>query len=83
MGFQADEMRVLVLLQITIAYPDEGAWKRFHGLISGYPEVCCSVSLLSFLCEETGCQSRMGNCSSHFMVQTPSHDFVLLRAINI
>ncbi|GMH33300.1 hypothetical protein BSKO_01134 [Bryopsis sp. KO-2023] len=27
---------------ITIAYPDEGSWKRFHSLISGYPEVVCT-----------------------------------------
>ena len=28
---------------ITIAYPDEGAWKRFHYQFGDYPEVCsCS-----------------------------------------
>lgn len=25
---------------ITIAYPDEGAWKRFHYQFGDYPEVC-------------------------------------------
>jgi phosphoribosylpyrophosphate synthetase len=25
---------------ITIAYPDEGAWKRFHSQLGEYPEVC-------------------------------------------
>jgi hypothetical protein len=32
---------VLVALQITIAYPDEGAWKRFHYQFKkeGFPEV--------------------------------------------
>jgi len=24
---------------ITIAYPDEGAWKRFHSQLGEYPEV--------------------------------------------
>ena len=24
---------------ITIAYPDEGAWKRFHAQLGEYPEV--------------------------------------------
>jgi hypothetical protein len=29
---------------ITIAYPDEGAWKRFHYQFGDYPEVClCGV----------------------------------------
>lgn len=27
---------------ITIAYPDEGAWKRFHNMFIGYPEVVCT-----------------------------------------
>lgn len=27
---------------ITIAYPDEGAWKRFHLSFKGYPEVICT-----------------------------------------
>ena len=27
---------------ITIAYPDEGAWKRFHNAFKDYPEVICS-----------------------------------------
>lgn len=31
---------------ITIAYPDEGAWKRFHYQFGDYPEVC-SVPLRS------------------------------------
>ncbi|CAD7694759.1 unnamed protein product [Ostreobium quekettii] len=26
---------------VTIAYPDEGAWKRFHCMFEGYPEVVC------------------------------------------
>ncbi len=36
---------------ITIAYPDEGAWKRFHGMFKteGYPEVGCWCSR-SFCC---------------------------------
>ncbi len=25
---------------ITIAYPDEGSWKRFHYQFGDYPEVC-------------------------------------------
>eukprot|EP00798_Chlamydomonas_sp_ICE-L_P007354 gene7354-477_t len=31
-------------LQVTIAYPDEGAWKRFHYSFkaAGYPEVICT-----------------------------------------
>ena len=28
--------------KITIAYPDEGAWKRFHFQFQGYPEVICT-----------------------------------------
>ena len=30
--------------QVTIAYPDEGAWKRFHYQFQheGYPEVICT-----------------------------------------
>ncbi|KAK9806464.1 hypothetical protein WJX73_010486 [Symbiochloris irregularis] len=27
---------------ITIAYPDEGAWKRFHSQFNSYPEVICT-----------------------------------------
>ena len=27
---------------ITIAYPDEGAWKRFHNAFKDFPEVICS-----------------------------------------
>ncbi|KAL6771731.1 RPPK2B [Auxenochlorella protothecoides x Auxenochlorella symbiontica] len=27
---------------ITIAYPDEGAWKRFHFQLADYPEVVCT-----------------------------------------
>lgn len=27
---------------ITIAYPDEGAWKRFHYLLDDFPEVICT-----------------------------------------
>jgi len=32
------------VLQVTIAYPDEGAWKRFHYQFKdeGYPEVICT-----------------------------------------
>lgn len=35
---------VVVGLQVTIAYPDEGAWKRFHYQFKdeGYPEVICT-----------------------------------------
>ncbi|KAK2075995.1 hypothetical protein QBZ16_001331 [Prototheca wickerhamii] len=28
--------------KITIAYPDEGAWKRFHFQFSGYEEIICT-----------------------------------------
>jgi phosphoribosylpyrophosphate synthetase len=28
--------------QVTIAYPDEGAWKRFHYQFRGFPEVICT-----------------------------------------
>lgn len=28
--------------EISIAYPDEGAWKRFHTLFGDYPEVICT-----------------------------------------
>jgi hypothetical protein len=33
-----------VCCQVTIAYPDEGAWKRFHYQFKdeGYPEVICT-----------------------------------------
>jgi phosphoribosylpyrophosphate synthetase len=27
---------------ITVAYPDEGAWKRFHGAFRDFPEVVCT-----------------------------------------
>ena len=27
---------------MTIAYPDEGAWKRFHGFFRDFPEVICT-----------------------------------------
>ena len=30
---------------ITIAYPDEGAWKRFHYQFGDYPEVGRAISL--------------------------------------
>jgi hypothetical protein len=35
---------VLPCPQVTIAYPDEGAWKRFHYQFKdeGYPEVICT-----------------------------------------
>lgn len=35
---------MLVCVQVTIAYPDEGAWKRFHYQFKdeGYPEVICT-----------------------------------------
>lgn len=30
-------------LDVTIAYPDEGAWKRFHWMFAGaFPEVVCT-----------------------------------------
>ncbi len=29
-------------MQITIAFPDEGAWKRFHMQLSEFPEVICT-----------------------------------------
>lgn len=29
-------------MNITIAYPDEGAWKRFHWQLTGFPEVICT-----------------------------------------
>jgi phosphoribosylpyrophosphate synthetase len=28
--------------EVTVAYPDEGAWKRFHYQLHGYPEVICT-----------------------------------------
>ena len=28
--------------QVTIAYPDEGAWKRFHYQFDDFPEVICT-----------------------------------------
>ena len=28
--------------QVTIAYPDEGAWKRFHYQFGDYPEIICT-----------------------------------------
>ncbi len=35
---------------ITIAYPDEGAWKRFHYQFGDYPEVSpCSASPHKYL----------------------------------
>jgi len=37
-----DRLRALPdAASVTIAYPDEGAWKRFHGMFKseGYPEV--------------------------------------------
>lgn len=37
-------MSHVCVLQVTIAYPDEGAWKRFHYQFKdeGYPEVICT-----------------------------------------
>lgn len=33
---------------VTIAYPDDGAWKRFHALLQGLPEVrLLAISALS------------------------------------
>ena len=29
-------------MNVTVAYPDEGAWKRFHWQLSGFPEVICT-----------------------------------------
>lgn len=29
---------------VTIAYPDEGAWKRFHSQLGEYPEVRVKLS---------------------------------------
>ncbi|CAG9466872.1 unnamed protein product [Pedinophyceae sp. YPF-701] len=38
-----DELRALPDADhITIAYPDEGAWKRFHTFFDDYPEVICT-----------------------------------------
>ena len=31
--------RIAQLQDVTIAYPDEGAWKRFHSQFEQYPEV--------------------------------------------
>ena len=28
--------------EITVAYPDEGAWKRFHWQLRDFPEVICT-----------------------------------------
>lgn len=39
-------------LQIAIAFPDEGAWKRFHKALQHYPTVCAS-GLLLLLCYPT------------------------------
>jgi hypothetical protein len=37
-------MPCVPVVQVTIAYPDEGAWKRFHYQFKdeGYPEVICT-----------------------------------------
>ena len=29
-------------LQVTIAYPDDGSWKRFHTFLHNFPEVICT-----------------------------------------
>ena len=34
---------------ITIAYPDEGAWKRFHYQFGDYPEVGTAIPWLTIL----------------------------------
>jgi hypothetical protein len=44
---------------ITIAYPDEGAWKRFHYQFGDYPEVFSS-HLPLFLCRH-----KIQNSSLH------------------
>ena len=31
--------RMARLADVTVAYPDEGAWKRFHSQFGDYPEV--------------------------------------------
>eukprot|EP01025_Chloroclados_australasicus_P044728 TRINITY_DN4874_c0_g1_i2.p1 TRINITY_DN4874_c0_g1~~TRINITY_DN4874_c0_g1_i2.p1 ORF type:complete len:270 (-),score=21.49 TRINITY_DN4874_c0_g1_i2:618-1427(-) len=31
-----------ILEEVTIAYPDEGAWKRFHCQFKNFPEVICT-----------------------------------------
>lgn len=52
---------------ITIAYPDEGAWKRFHYQFGDYPEVRCSAGCIDvrskfLVCGPTDCGRlyRMG-----------------------
>ena len=35
---------------ITIAYPDEGSWKRFHYQFGDYPEVWNKVSFAALMC---------------------------------
>ena len=37
---------------MVIAYPDEGAWKRFHGFFKGMDEVVCTKA--------GGCRSTLG-----------------------
>ena len=33
--------RLPARLDISIAFPDEGAWKRFHNSFEGYPQIIC------------------------------------------
>ena len=40
---------------ITIAYPDEGAWKRFHSQFGEYPEVIMLLQDADTLYGQCGC----------------------------
>ena len=42
---------------ITIAYPDEGAWKRFHYQFGDYPEA--SLVPVSLFSPQTDCNFRL------------------------
>lgn len=37
--------RMSQLHDVTVAYPDEGAWKRFHSQFGDYPEVSAAEGL--------------------------------------
>jgi hypothetical protein len=32
--------------QVTIAFPDEGAWKRFYRQLQHFPMVCMSLNIM-------------------------------------
>jgi ribose-phosphate pyrophosphokinase len=40
-GIPLLKARLQDMIRVAIAFPDEGAWKRFHRMFDGYPQILC------------------------------------------